>query len=743
VFDIIVDPVVSAFRRYCFLLKSKDSDLCCKDSDTYLKNCFKRSKIVISELLEKNRDVEEIKKIAWKLVQITYGRYDFEFNPFGYCMAEKLFNEALLPTSKGLSDFWQLPVPYFLKWIYISVQERLTFNQAKTLLAWLWIYCNSRPSSYFTYDDVVEITGMSKKTVGENLAKLAGKNLIDRQQPDSHYYLNDVVFKDSPESNLEIDLDQSIVASFGIEIDINKIEKIQYIYFSNVRRKNPFVCTDKILPKEDIKNIRTFREYIDARCQMPDSFIVHKQILKIDYFLASVLTEKELRKYFLQLSGTNANVARSVKMLREKVRQDHDCKYAIPIVPPELNEHYHQIYKVLPILHFVARRDFSINPIRGAEFDALYSSRIKVLYDGIMTRYKDNPAEFIKENKLPSKCANYGELIDFKIVCPKILKKDKKEKARTEEDKKIKFIFRLGSLTVKTELIRDKNLLEWNTYSWLLKDLQSVLDHAKQYYYGSIANDFSVLDNLTHRVYFRNMSTQNINKANRKVFCAGKNYQFFMIDISQMELQLLKLYINNEQGPGEFDRVTFDMMAREIGVERSSVKIAFYKWFYGAGESTIMENPEITDEKYRGFIKFMDGFQELKIFREKLEKEADNNHCTRRTPLGYQMPLDDRFYRATSCLIQATGAEIFIRWVLELHEKQISQYIVNLIHDEIIFKIPVEKNLYDFAKTVKACLDIASREISKWQGRELYFEAKQFVAKYWDKESGAEIILKG
>ena len=295
--DLIVDPVVSVFRRYCFLLSSsKDSVLSCKDYDTYLENCFKRAKIVISELLEKNRDIEEIKKFAWKLVQITYGRYDLEFNPFAYCMAEKLFNEALLPSSKGLSDFWQLPVSDFKKWISICVQERLTFIQAKTLLAWLWIFSNSRQFSYFTYDDVVEITGMTKKTVGENLAKLAGKFLIEKQQPDQHYYLTAISFKDSQESNLEIDLDNSLVASFGIKIDTNKIENIQYIYFSDIRRKNPFVCTDKILSKEDIKNIRTFREYIDARCQIPDSFIVHKQILNIDYFLASVLTEKELRK---------------------------------------------------------------------------------------------------------------------------------------------------------------------------------------------------------------------------------------------------------------------------------------------------------------------------------------------------------------------------------------------------------------------------------------------------------------
>ena len=129
-------------------------------------------------------------------------------------------------------------------------------------------------------------------------------------------------------------------------------------------------------------------------------------------------------------------------------------------------------------------------------------------------------------------------------------------------------------------------------------------------------------------------------------------------------------------------------------------------------------------------------------FKDKLEKEAKLTHLSRPTALGYQVAVYEKSYKAMSYLIQSTGAEIFLRWILELHKKGLSEYIVDLIHDEIVFKLPVEENLYDFTKTVKECLDIASNEISKKLEHCLTFNTKQYASKYWNEADSAEIYIK-
>jgi len=732
--NIIVPSVVKSFNYSLDLIMKRNLS-----DEKKVDLCENKIKSIISSLIEKKWDASKIKSVISILVKRTYKIHYSGKEEFIRCVTDKFYQDAQIPSFSGESDFRYLPVEDLKRWFGVAISRVGFYNECKTLLAWLWLFWNKTgENAYAGVESVQKITGLSCPSVRKYLQSLANLGLISPKQADGHYYLQGFPFQKLAEYPVEINIDNSIVTKFQINYEIFDLGILPYVFSNNVNSHCPFVSLEKIIDPRRLPDIKSFRDYIEEYTKAKNNLIVHKDVLNIDYFLASILTESDYRELVKKHYGNKSGVSRGMKQFKNNVMDYHKSFFANPPVSRDLNKHYRQIYKVLPILHFIARREFSIDPIRGAELEALYTSRIKVLFEGIMRHFNDDPQGFIHENSLPSDCGNYGELIDVKIISLKINKKKNDDK-----EKRIEFIFKSDSVIVKPEKMYNEDIIEWNCYSWLYDDLKNILDHAKRNYYTSITNDFSVLKNLTHRIYSRGISTQNISKKNRKIFYAGKDFQFFMVDISRMELELLKLYINYEIGPGKFDRVTFEMMAREISVERSVVKISFYMWFYGASESKIMENPEMTDEKYRRFIKFLNGFPELKLFRKKLENEAWGNHFTRSTPLGYKMPIVDRFYRASSCLIQATGAEIFIRWVLELQEKQISQYIVNLIHDEIIFKIPVEKNLYDFAKTVKACLDISSREISKWQGRELYFEAKQFVAKYWDKESGAEIILKG
>lgn len=713
-----IDKLLTEFENY---FKHK--------ADRRISACKAQAKSIIARQLSLGKlTVAEIQNLAVKFVQIMYRRQDDNFLSFAQCVADNLFNEAQIPEASGIGDFWQLPVSYFKKWMNICEQNDLNFNESKVLLAWLWLHFNFERGPYFTRDDIVAITNLTRKTVTKYLEQLADKRLISQKQADDHYYQTDVTFQATPEVSINIDLDRSIVSDIDIEINLNQIENVQNVYLGDINQKNPFICIDKILSKNQAQKIKTFRDYITLLNKTNEVFMMRKQVLNVDYFLGAVLSETELRRFFTNIAGSNSNIKRKLDAFKIQIRRYHEYLNEKRSVPPELNSHYWQIYKVIPILHFIARREFMIDPIRGKELAALYSSRIKVLKDEIIKKYHSNKTGFIRDNHLDQQYLNYGKLTDIRI--------EESSKNRTVE-----FQFTAGQEKVTTGLITDTKVVEWCRYVQLYDDLKNVLDHTKQSLFASVMANFSVLDNLTHRIYFRGISTQNINKANRKVFYAGEGYQFLMIDISQMELQLLKLYLNYEFVPGEFDRMEFDWLAREMGVERSVAKITFYMWFYGAGKQRLLESPGMNNLRYKKFLDFIKQFNELRKFRGKLSSEARENHCTRKTPLGYKMPLEDRFYRASSCLIQATGAELFIKWLLLLHEKEKSQYIVNLIHDEIIFKIPVQFDIYDFAKHVKRCLDLATTSISRIIEHKLHFNTKQYVSKYWDKQSAAEIII--
>jgi len=422
-------------------------------------------------------------------------------------------------------------------------------------------------------------------------------------------------------------------------------------------------------------------------------------------------------------------VSRGWEKFKKEVKDYHE-KVHFSLTPPKnFNEHYTQIYEVLPIVDFISRRDYKIDPTRGEVFSNIYLCQQQMIKSKIIENFNEDSSAFIEENKLPVNWINKNnKLLDVKISKP-------------AKGVKVVFNFKSTKKLIDIKRIQSKQIQEFYNYIKLYDNLQYVLRYAKRQPYMLIESDFSIIQNQTHRIYFRNISTQNICKENRKVFIAKKGRQFLFIDIGQMELVLLKLYISYELGPGEFDRITFEMIARDIGVERSVVKYTFYKWLYGAGERELLKTPGMSYDKYRRFKKYLNNFNELGQFKKKLEEEANRTHLSRQTPLGYQAPVYGKSYIAMSYLIQSTGAEIFLRWILELHKKELSEYIVNLIHDEIVFELPVDKNLYDFTKKVKDCLDISSKSISEKFGYALTFNTKQYASKYWDKESCAEIYI--
>lgn len=701
--------------------------------------CFKKITDTATRLIQDKYDSEDVKNLIQAFIKKMFRiSYKEPYILFINTVTENLFINALL-AEFGSNNFWILPESYLKHWYNSCIKKnKLGLNESKVLLAWLWLYCNDKidkpgkKKPYATISKIRLFVNMSEKTIIKSLSVLVSKKMIEKDVSThiGKYLLTKIPFNPKKDFDLKIEIEKSMISNLNKEIDINLLSNLQYVYCSDVGPTNPFVYKSKILKKEDSEKINIFKDYIRLYSKSEVAFIVHKDILNIDYFIASVLTKDQIKQLLKIHYADRSGAYKGLQRFSQKVQDYHNKTHSSFTLPKNITEHYKQIYEVLLIVYYITRRDLNIDPARSIGLSNVYLSQKQMIKEHIIENFNKDSSSFIDQNSLPVNWINK----DNKLKNVEI--------SKTENEVNIVFNFKSTKRKLDIKQIKSDQIQEFYNYIKLYDDLQYVLQYAKQQPYMMIKSEFSITQNQTHRIYFKKISTQNISKKNRKVFIARKGHQFFFIDISQMELELLKLYISFEIGPGrELDRTTFEKMARDIGVERSVIKCTFYKLLYGAGESELLKTPGLSYDKYRKFKGYMNNIKEIEQFKKRLEKEASQTYLSRQTPLGYQTPVYGKSYKAMSYLIQSTAAEVFIRWILELHKKGLSEYIVNLIHDEIVFELPVEKNLYDFAKTVKGCLDNASNAISKKIEHALVFNTKQYASKYWNKEDCAEIYV--
>jgi len=90
-----------------------------------------------------------------------------------------------------------------------------------------------------------------------------------------------------------------------------------------------------------------------------------------------------------------------------------------------------------------------------------------------------------------------------------------------------------------------------------------------------------------------------------------------------------------------------------------------------------------------------------------------------------------------SYLIQAVGAEIFRKWLLLIHEENLSIFLVNLIQDEAVFEIPKDLDSHVFVAQVYRLLQEATHSLVK----EIDFTIVAKVNEAWDTKSAVTIQL--
>lgn len=250
----------------------------------------------------------------------------------------------------------------------------------------------------------------------------------------------------------------------------------------------------------------------------------------------------------------------------------------------------------------------------------------------------------------------------------------------------------------------------------------------------------SLLNKKTHRHHLNWMSSQNIPKNVRPVFFAKDNHQFLIVDINSFDLEVWKVLATEDSSKASdkiSDDFTFNDIAKSLKLTRNQVKIAIYISMYGGGKDRVMAETGLTEDEWKLLKSRLYKEKPLMAFKKETKAIAEETSLTLETALYHRMVLFDEHYKALSYVVQATGAEIFREWVLELKEKELAEYIVNLIHDEIIFELPTDRDLQKVFAEVQNCLNTAADKLLPRANLTI----KGSACRRWDAEAAVKLHL--
>ena len=714
-------------------------------NDDLKKDCFKKISDLISPYtLSKKEDCLIIIKQLVELIP----HYSKSHKTRENVLFENLYYRAAIGEYEQ-TVFWHLSQNLISIWWDITHRERLNYYQSQILLACFWChkFYNSfkkADSPFVRIGEIEELTKFSQDTVKKYLADLSDRGLIkvsiSNKKPEYS-------MKSFPKSSQIFKYNKDpFLGDICTNIDFDDINLIRYIYSSNYNRSNPFLY---IKPNGDI--------------------VVNRKILNMEFVIASILSEDELKNLLL-ISHAKRSISYTVKSIRQNLHEYIDnIKSTKP--PIDLPPHFQQIYEILPLDDYVGRRHFEIDFDKLQHLTFYYKYRTKIAKDRFLMIYKEfnnlDPVHFGWDFEYLFECLGKNDseeewLKKYKIkdirLMPLALGASLKDIQISEKNIHFRtmneFVEHFGSCPVEDDYIRidtlkEKPLKKTCNTAWggqelfdyyvtnnALNNLLQIENNINKNRGVSIISAPSIFNNPTHRIYMENVSSQNTAKMNRPIVRAKKGHQFLMIDIRQMELELIKWYIQKEYKYDKIKDLTFETIGEEIKVDRSTVKDMFYPWSYGAEKPTILDESDATEDEADRFINYTEKTI-IFDFQQEIEKEICGNYVTRETPLGFRIPIFSGARKGLVYLIQSAGAELFLRWLQKIHDAKLSVFIVNVIHDEVIFEIPVSYNIYDFTRKVKECLNKASKELFG----ELTFDTKQFASKYWDEKSAAEIVI--
>ena len=137
---------------------------------------------------------------------------------------------------------------------------------------------------------------------------------------------------------------------------------------------------------------------------------------------------------------------------------------------------------------------------------------------------------------------------------------------------------------------------------------------------------------------------------------------------------------------------------------RQQFKNFFMAYIFGAGTKRLGEQ---TDMSYSEVMKLQTQFKELFPAYNRWREDL-NSGTGGYTPDGYSLTTDDGYeYKRTAWAVQSSAAYMLKRGIIKLRKKypQYHQYLVCVVHDEVILHVP-ERHAKKAAKALQKCLEV-------------------------------------
>jgi hypothetical protein len=726
-------------RQFRFWIAKNGHSLESLDSDDSEKKVLRQIRWIVDKYVHASGESSLKTFIKELLNQVP--AYKNQKSGFYSSLSENLIAETRYQIYEE-STFSKLPTFLFASWYNTIKENRLRTFSAFTLLASFWIQSANKPINRYR---VGVLTDFNLDTIDTHLEQLCKANILtEAGSSDGHpkEYMLEPKYHEQHDRTEEkwknkwdhefCDSEESYFYYLQPLRNITESDYVALIPNKHGSEGNPLV-------------FRTGQAHIH----------IHNRMLRMDMLAACMLSKQQLLAW-LNLAYT-AKPGRVLSRIATDVNTYINKSFSRPV--PKTT-HYGQIIEVFPLLHYVGRRELQFDFKLRAGFVArhikdqmeeaaqdffLVQSAIRLMYpdkwdivyflqclesdkpgDKWVEKYPDQEI-ILRPLMLPSTekevVANSG---NDSITKPIVLEPGKWQMKIFEElSTKIQ-----GAVELK-KIIRVKTRLA---------TLQRYMNHLIQSGNSSFQFKPRVFQVKTHRIYTTDPSSQNIPKSIRPAIMARSGHQLLMIDITEMELSIINHLARKhgflspqEQGP------TFESMVNSTGLARKKVKAFFYPYFYGAGKKLLKNQPNLNLTEVNVLIEELNKYPALNDFRKTVISKTRYKGHTPPTPLGFRIPLcAEQAYRGFPYLIQASAAEIFREWILELHRQGLSSNIVNLIHDEVILEVPNDQNLYNLTLNAHTALQIAARNIVG----DLHFRIHAFASKQWDKNNAASIQLK-
>ncbi len=138
---------------------------------------------------------------------------------------------------------------------------------------------------------------------------------------------------------------------------------------------------------------------------------------------------------------------------------------------------------------------------------------------------------------------------------------------------------------------------------------------------------------------------------------------------------------------------------------RNAVKTTFYASGYGAGVEKMAMTAGISVDEMRGVAaQVFRKYSGIKKLMKACERAAKENNDWISTPAGRRIWIDpERGYAAMNGLVQGAAADIFKKAVVNMAQAGLSEMMVCVIHDEVLFSVPKDL-VEDVRPIIRECM---------------------------------------